>query len=382
MIARTHDIEKLRALIAAFPVTAILGARQCGKTTLAKQLGADHAFDLENPQDATRLENPKIALESLHGLILIDEIQRVPDLFPVLRYLVDNNPRQKYLILGSASGQLAKRSSESLAGRIAFHRLGGLGIDDVGPGNASSLWMRGGFPRSYLAGSARESALWRESFISTFLERDIPQLGISIPARTLRRFWIMLAHYHGQFLNYAELGRSFGISDMTVRRYLEILEGTFMVRVLSPWHNNTKKRLVRSPKIYIADSGLFHSLMSIDTREQLLSHPKLGASWEGFALEAVARKIGKNDHEVFFWATHASAELDLFFRHGGRNFGVEIKYEDSPRITKSMHVAIRDLDLDHLFVVHPGKESYMLAENVSVVPISDLGELSRRLGVD
>lgn len=379
MIARNQDLDNLKSLLRTFPVTAILGARQCGKTTLARQLGADHFFDLENPAVLSRFENPKLALDGLEGLIAIDEIQRAPELFPLLRYLVDNRPAQRYVILGSASRDLIQQASESLAGRIAYYQLGGFRIDDLGANSIRRLWHRGGFPRSYLARSDRDSALWRESFIETFLERDVPQLGINIPARALRRFWTMLAHYHGQTLNHAEIGRSFGVSDMTVRRYVDILQGTFMVRILSPWHNNTSKRLVRSPKIYIADSGLFHSLLAVDTMDQLLSHPKLGASFEGFALDAVLSAIGKRDHQVYFWGTHAKAELDIFFQHSGKSWGVEIKYEDAPRITKSMRVALDDLALEHLFVVYPGKERYPLADNISVLPLADLDALRSRL---
>ncbi|MBM4083585.1 MAG: ATP-binding protein, partial [Planctomycetes bacterium] len=263
LIRRAADERELARLIRLFPVTAILGPRQCGKTTLARGLKADHFFDLENPKDAAKLVQPQLALEDLRGIIVIDEFQRLPELFPLLRHLVDTRPAQKYVILGSASRDLVRQSSETLAGRIGFFHLGGFRLDDVGSENLRTLWLRGGLPRSYLAPSHAESHLWRENYVATFLERDIPQLGISIPAPTLRRFWVMLSHYHGQTLNYSELARSFGISDMTVRRYVDVLAGTFMVRLLPPWHVNISKRLVKSPKLYLRDSGLFHCLMSI-----------------------------------------------------------------------------------------------------------------------
>lgn len=369
-IERKKDFKEMQKLIRSFPVVAVLGARQCGKTTLVRTLPYKHYFDLENPRDIARLEQPQLALEGLKGTIVIDEIQRIPELFPLLRYLVDKKKGQKYIILGSASRDLLQQSSESLAGRIAYYRLGGLRSADVGLNNMEKLWFRGGMPRSFLAVSDEESDLWRESYISTFLERDIPQLGIQIPSRMLRRFWTMLCHYHGNVINYAELGRSFGISDMTVRRYCDILEGTYMVMVLQPWYANIGKRLVKRPKIYLRDSGLFHSLMSIDTPQQLHSHNKLGASWEGFALEHVSRVLGKEDHSLYFWSTHAGAELDLFWQSGGKNWGIEFKYIDAPRITKSMSMAVNDLNLERLWVVYPGNEQYSLADKIVAMPLS------------
>ena len=355
-----------------FPVVAIVGPRQCGKSTLARTFDAAHFFDLENPRDLARLEQPQLALEGLSGLIVIDEIQRAPDLFPLLRYLVDHHPEQQYLILGSASRDLLRQSSETLAGRIAYHELGGLGLHDLGPERWRDLWVRGGMPRSVLATSEAGSSLWRQQYIATFLERDIPQLGIQIPASTLRRFWTMICHYHGQILNHSELARSFGISDMTVRRYLEILEGTFMIRLLQPWHVNIGKRLVKRPKLYLRDSGLFHSLLSIDSFPQLATHNKLGASWEGFALETAIRAIGKRSEEFSFWATHSGAEVDLFWQHAGRNLAVEVKYADAPRLTPSMKSALDDLELDHLWVLYPGDRSYPLGENITVLPLEQL----------
>ena len=374
LIDRKTDRATLTKLMSVFPVTAILGPRQCGKTTLARKLAADSYFDLENPQDLARLEQPQLALEDLTGLIVIDEIQRQPDLFPLLRYLVDQGKNRKFVILGSASRDLIHQSSESLAGRIAYFQLGGFRLSDIDPGAIGALWQRGGLPRSFLAASDNESLLWRNQYVTTFLERDIPQLGITIPARTLRRFWTMLSHYHGQLLNYSELGRSFGVSDMTVRKYCDILEGTFMVRILQPWSINIGKRLVKRPKLYLRDSGLFHALLSIETPDQLHASPRLGASWEGFALDCVCRTLDKEDGGLYFWHTHAGAELDLFWQSGGRNWGVEFKYEDAPRLTRSMKAALEDLELERLWVVYPGKAAYRLTEKAQVLPLTDIRE--------
>jgi hypothetical protein len=371
LIDRKTDRATLTKLLSVFPVTAILGPRQCGKTTLARTLAADSYFDLENPQDLARLEQPQLALEDLTGLIVIDEIQRLPNLFPLLRYLVDQGKKRKFVVLGSASRDLIRQSSESLAGRIAYFQLGGFRLSDIDPGNVKALWQRGGLPRSFLAASDNESLLWRNQYVSTFLERDIPQLGITIPARTLRRFWTMLSHYHGQILNYSELSRSFGVSDMTVRKYCDILEGTFMVRILQPWSVNIGKRLVKRPKIYLRDSGLFHALLSIETPEQLHNSPRLGASWEGFALDCVCRTLDREDGGLYFWHTHAGAALDLFWQAEGRNWGVEFKYEDAPRLTRSMKTAVEDLELERLWVVYPGKAAYRLTEKVEVLPLAD-----------
>ncbi len=367
MIKRSIDENKIRALMEQFPVTAIIGARQTGKTTLARQFNADYYFDLENPRDLAQLENPLLTLEDLSGLIVIDEIQRKADIFPLLRYLTDNNPKQKYLILGSASRDLIQQSSESLAGRIAYYKLEGFRPNDIGLENWKKLWLRGGLPPSYLAEDDGKSFLWRQQYVTTFLERDIPQLGIHIPARTLRRFWIMLSHYHGQMLNYSEISRAFGISDMTVRKYVKILEGTFMVKTLWPWHTNVKKRLVKRPKLYFNDSGLLHALLSLETMDQLLTHPKLGASWEGFALNNLCRVLDKDENEYFFWATHSGAEVDLFWQDGGKSYGAEFKYADAPVLTKSMKIAVNDLGLTHLFVIYPGKSDYKISDKVSAI---------------
>lgn len=372
MIPRTTDIDNIKKFLTMFRITAILGARQCGKTTISKEFNARYYFDLENPRDIARLETPQLALEDLTGLIAIDEVQRRPDLFPLIRYLVDTKPEQTYLLLGSASPQLLKQSSESLAGRIGYYRLGGLRLSDVAAGDFKKLWLRGSFPRSYTARSDEESWLWRENFITTFLEKDVPQLGIQIPAYTLQRFWRMLCHYHGQVINFSELGRSFGISDTTVKKYIDILESTFMIRILSPWYVNVGKRLVKSPKIYLKDSGIFHTLMGIETMEQLTAHNKLGASWEGFALECISRSIGKRDEEMYFWSTHSGAEIDLFWQQDGKNWGIEFKYMDAPRLSKSMPIALQDLELEHLWVVYPGNESYKLSQNITVLPLKQI----------
>ncbi len=373
MVERNQDVQAVAKLIATFPVTAILGPRQCGKTTLARSFKADHLFDLENPRDAARLDQPQLALENLTGLIVIDEIQRMPDIFPLLRFLVDRGENQKFLILGSASRDLIQQSSETLAGRIAYYQLGGFRLSDIGSKKMTALWLRGGLPRSFLAETDEGSLVWRRQYISTFLERDIPQLGITIPARTLRRFWTMLSHYHGQILNYSELGRSFGVSDMTVRRYCEILEGAFMIRLLQPWAVNIGKRIVRRPKLFLLDSGLFHALMSVETMIQLQSTPKLGASWEGFALESICRILNREEQEIYFWRTHSGSELDLLWQWGGMNWGVEFKYQDAPRLTRSMKAAMEDLTLAGLWVIYPGRTSYRLAEKILVLPLCDIG---------
>jgi len=372
IIQRKQDVTEIKCLMKLFPVTAILGPRQSGKTFLANRMRYNHYFDLENPQDVTRLENPQITLEDLTGLIVIDEIQHHKDLFKLMRYLVDKNPKQKYLILGSASGNLMKQSSESLVGRIGYYSLGGFSISDIGANNIKKLWLRGGLPRSFLSRNDNESFLWLSNYISTFLERDIPQFGITIPSYTLRKFWLMLSHYHGAILNYSELARSFGVSDMTVRKYIDILEHTFMMRILQPWYANIGKRLVKSPKIYIRDSGILHSLLSIQNFNQLAVHNKVGASWEGFALECISKSLNKKNEELFFWNTHNGAELDLFWQNKGKNWGIEFKYSDAPKITRSIHLAINDLKLSHLWIVYPGKQYYKLSAKVTIIPLSKI----------
>ena len=373
-LPRPRELEAVRAGLRRAPVTALLGPRQCGKTTLARLLQAEHFLDLEDPRSLARLDEPQTALENLTGTVVIDEVQRKPDLFPLLRVLADRQQATRYLLLGSASPDLVKEVSESLAGRVAYHDLGPLTVDETGVREWRRLWLRGGFPRSYLADDDAASALWREDFIRSHLERDVPALGISIPAETLRRFWVMVSHYHGQVLNLSELGRSFGVSDHTIRRYLEILSGTFMIRLLPPWHADVGKRLVKAPKLYIRDSGLFHALHTIATPLQLESHPKFGASWEGFAMEQAIRLMGVN--HPHFWRTHTGAELDLVWQARGALWGMEFKYQDAPGMTRSIRAVLRDLPLRHLWIAYPGPERYRLDEAVSVVPLADLADVA------
>lgn len=378
MIDRERDLRTLRGLLQRHPVVGIVGSRQVGKTTLARVMvnrtkGPCTYLDLENPQHLARLGDPLLALQDLRGLVVIDEVQRHPDLFPVLRVLVDR-PRSKtrFLILGSASPALLRQSSESLAGRIIYHELGGLALDEVGSDRGDRLWLRGGLPRAYLARSNRTSAEWRRGFVRTFLERDLPQLGVTIRATTLRRFWAMLAHYHGQTWNAAEFGRAFGVADTTVRNYLDLLTSALVLRQLPPWHENISKRQVKSPKVYIADSGLLHTLLNLTTPADLDVHPKVGASWEGFVLAQVARQLGARADECYFWATHAGAELDLLVVRGRTRLGFEIKRTSSPRITPSMRSAVSDLGLRRLDAIHAGEQSFPLAGKVRAVAFSRL----------
>lgn len=375
-LERKKDYEEIKRLLAIFPVTAILGPRQVGKTTLAKAFHPDHLFDLENPRDLVMLENPQLALEGLNGLIMIDEVQRMPGLFPLLRYLVDHRPDQRYLLLGSASSNLRQQSGESLAGRIGYHYLSGFNVTDTGTEHMDSLWLRGGFPRSFLSATDEDSMLWRMNFITTFLERDLALLGENIPSSVMYRFWVMLSHYHGQMLNYSELGRSFGISDKKAKHYISLLEDTFMVRLLMPWHVNIGKRLIKTPKLYLRDSGVFHALQSIRSSFDLKSHPKLGASWEGFALEELVAALSKRDNEVFFYGSHGGVELDLYWQDRGRHFGAEFKYQDAPRTAKSMHQAIEDLSLEHLWVIYPGDRMYSLTKRITVLPLRKMEKIA------
>lgn len=374
MIERTAYADEVRRKLKANPIVAILGPRQVGKTTLAQAIArgrSHHFFDLEDPVSAARLAQPQTTLAPLRGLVIIDEVQRQPELFALLRVLADRRPvRARFLILGSASPQLARGVSETLAGRVAFVDLAGFDLSEVKSTAFRKLWWRGGFPRSYLAPSDRASAEWRQDFIRTFLERDIPQLGLNIPAATLRRFWTMTAHFHGQIWNAADLARSLGASEPTARRYLDILSSTFMVRQMPPWFENLGKRQVKSPKVYVRDSGLLHALLALDNFAALEGHPRLGASWEGFALAEVLRHTG--DRDAYFWGTHAGAELDLMVTLRGQRVGFEFKYGDAPVMTKSMHIALQDLKLKRLFVVYPGKKFYPLDDSVEVVSVQDL----------
>lgn len=375
---RRRHLDDLARLLDRFPVVGLLGARQVGKTTLARDFAARRGqpatfFDLEDAADLARLAEPILALRELNGLIVIDEVQRRPELFPALRVLADRpGAAARFLVLGSASPDLLKQTSESLAGRIAYHELEGFSLDEVGMGARDRLWVRGGFPRSFLADSDEASAEWRRAFIRTFLERDLPQLGVTIPAETLRRFWTMLAHYHGQVWNGAEIARAFGIALTTVRRYLDLLTAALMLRQLQPWHANIAKRQVRSPKIYLTDSGLLHTLLGLDTLRDLEGHPKVGASWEGFALGEILVRLGARPEESFFWATHGGAELDLLVVRGNRRLGFECKRTSAPRLSPSIRSALADLALDRLDVVHAGDHTYPLADRVRALALSRL----------
>lgn len=381
MLQRPYYLNRLQTAISRSPVTALLGPRQCGKTTLARQLAADQIatfFDIESVPDQRRLQNPELVLGSLTGLVVLDEIQEKPDLIQVLRILVDRPENQaRFLILGSASPTIIKSASETLAGRLEFVELQGFDLSETGAEKQDSLWLRGGFPRSFLAGSEIDSLAWREGFIRTFLERDIPQLGINIPTAAMRRFWTMLAHYHGQTWNAAEISRSMGLSDKTVRSYLDILTGTFMIRQLQPWFENLGKRQVKSPKIYFRDTGLLHSLLDISDKHSLLGHPRCGASWEGFALEQVLQILRPN--QAYFWGTNAGAELDLVFPFNGKRYGVEFKFNEAPSLTASMRISVSDLALDHLWIVYPGNEIYPVEKNITTLPLRYLESIRLQL---
>ena len=378
MVPRPELLERIERAFQVTPIVTLLGPRQCGKTTIARMIAQKNGaamFDLEDQADNTALANPKLALSGKRGLIIIDEIQHRPELFPALRVLVDRPDNSaRFLLLGSASPMLVRGVSETLAGRTSFVDMAGFTLEEVGSSEWRQLWLRGGFPRSWLADSDALSFEWKKAFIRTFLERDIPQLGISIPAAALSRFWTMIAHSHGQIWNGSALSRSFGVSEKTVKRYLEILEGTFLLRTLPPWHDNLGKRLVKSPKVYIRDSGILHALLGIDTMDALLSHPIAGASWEGFALESVRARFP--EAQAFFYATHGGAELDLLLIDHDRRYGFEMKLNEAPKLTRSMMVSIEDLKLDGLFVIYPGARQYPLSERTSAVPISLLEEYS------
>ncbi len=377
-ITRTKELETLQGLVSRHPVVGIVGARQVGKTTLARHFANRSGmpvsyFDLENPEDVARLSDPMLTLKEAKGLVVIDEVQRSPEIFPVLRVLVDRIvPEVKFLVLGSASPELLRQSSETLAGRIVYHELRGFAVDEVGMENYQRLWFRGGFPRSYLAQSDIESHEWRRGFVRIFLERDLPQLGIMIRSITLHRFWTMLAHYHGQTWKASEFARSFGVSDHTVRNYLDILTSTLVIRQLLPWHENISKRQVKAPKIYIADSGLLHTLLNLQSLSDLEYHPKVGASWEGFVQEQVIRWLGAHPEECYFWATHSGAELDLLIVRGNRRIGIEIKRTSSPTVTPSMHNALSDLKLDQLYVLHAGEHTFPLSKRIKAVAFTNL----------
>ena len=381
MTPRDNYMRQIETALRRSPVTALLGPRQCGKTTLARLFGdrlSATYFDLESERDVRRLANPELVLGELRGLVVLDEIQRLPALFNVLRVLADRpDADARFLILGSASPDLVRGVSESLAGRVEFVELAGFDLSETGVERWRRLWLRGGSPRSYLAESDADSTAWRDGFLRTFLERDIPQLGIATPAAAMRRFWTMLAHWHGQTWNATELGRAMSATDKTMRRYLDLLTGTFMVRQLQPWFQNVAKRQVKAPKVYVRDLGVLHTLLDIPNEAALLSHPKVGASWEGFVIEQVLRAL--QPANAWFWAAHGGGELDLLVTIEGRRIGFEVKFNEAPTVTRAMHNVVDTLQLKHLFVVCPTPHAYPVAERVSVLPVTQVVDLPARL---
>ena len=378
MISRASYQAAVERALGRSPICALLGPRQCGKTTLAQAVTTSrpsHYFDLESPRDQLRLQNPESALAALTGLVVLDEVQVQPDLFPILRVLADRKDREAvFLILGSASPELIQKSAESLAGRIEFIDLHGFDLTEVGSERSQDLWTRGGFPRSFLAESDADSLAWREGFVRTFLERDLPQFGVRVAAPMMRRFWTMLAHSHGQLWNASQLGRSMGLADKTVKRYLEDLTQTYMIRQLQPWFENLSKRQVKSPKIYLRDSGVLHHLLHLESYDVLSAHPQVGASWEGFAIEQILRRAA--GAEAYFWATQSGAELDLLLFENGKRIGYEFKYSEKPKISRSMRVALADLNLDVLRIVSPGTVRVQLEARIEVVGLQSLLEAS------
>jgi uncharacterized protein len=372
MIERSELLEEVNTALKRNRVVALIGARQCGKTTLAREIvspDSPNYFDLENPVSLARLDEPMTALQDLRGVVVIDEVQRRPDLFPILRVLVDREPLPaRFLILGSASPALLRQSSESLAGRITIITMSGFSLEEVGIENQSKHWQRGGFPRSYLADSDNESFEWRRDFVLTFLERDVPQFGVQIPSTSLFRFWSVLVHYHGQIWNMAETARTLNIGETTARRYMDLLQDLFMVRQLPPWYANLSKRQVKSPKLYFRDSGLLHYLLGIKSEGELVLHPRMGASWEGYVIEEIIKSTPPD--EVYFWSTYSGAELDLLLIKDQQRIGVECKRLDAPRLTVSMRIAMQDLELEKLIVVYPGSQPYSLSEGINVVPLA------------
>ena len=376
-VPRPEYVAAVKRALGRAPVTALLGPRQAGKTTLARAIARErtqcHYFDLEDPGDLQALEQAQTVLGGLRGLVVIDEVQRRPELFPVLRVLADRPPAAaRFLVLGSASPELLRQSSESLAGRIEFVELHGFGLNETGLPSWRRLWLRGGFPRSFLAASDRDAFDWLANFARTYLEHDLPQLGLSLPPLLLNRFWTMVAHYHGQTWNSSEVGRSLGISDQTTRRYLDVLSAAYLVRQLPPWFENVAKRQVKAPKVYVRDSGLLHRLLDIVAAKNLFAHPKAGASWEGWVIEYILRRCG--DRQGFFWATHGGAELDLLVVRGQQRYGFEIKLSDAPAVTKSMQIALSDLQLAALAVVYPGRRRVTLDRRIELVPLTELDE--------
>ncbi len=376
MIERTDLLAALKKALSRSRVVVLTGPRQCGKTTIARQfLDATSAnyFDLEDPADLERLTEPMTALGPLEGLIVIDEVQRRPDLFPILRVLADRrDATARFLILGSASGDLLRQTSESLAGRTERVTIGGFSLRELGANAEEKLWLRGGLPLSYLARSEIDSGAWRKSLIQSLLERDFPQWGVRVPAVALLRFWTMLAHYHGQTWNAAEPARAMGVSESTARRYLDLLTDALMIRQLHPYHANVGKRQVKAPKIYVRDTGLLHQLLGIGTHKELLNHPKVGASWEGFVIEQLL--MAEPHDEAFFWSTHQGAEIDLILRRGGKLLGVECKRTDTPRTTQSVRIAMEDIGLSRVAILYPGTKRFTIAEKVEAVPIHTLAK--------
>ncbi|MDZ4178758.1 MAG: ATP-binding protein [Coriobacteriia bacterium] len=374
MIGRPDILDSIQTALLRAPVVVLSGPRQCGKTTLARQLlsrDSVNYFDLEDPTSLARLDEPMTALGPLEGLVVIDEVQRRPDLFPILRVLVDREQSSaRFLILGSASGELERQSSESLAGRIERIEIGGFSLREVGADEMDRLWYRGGFPRSFLAADDEDSSVWRDQFIQTLLERDMPQWGVTVPATALRRLWTIVAHYHGQTWNAAEAARTLDVSQPTIRRYLDLLTDAQVVRQLQPHYANLKTRQVKSPKVYVRDSGLLHRLLGINTERALVEHPKVGASWEGFALEQVLASERYDD--ATFWATHQGAEIDVLLHRNGARFGVECKRTDAPKLTPSIRIALQDLALERVAILYPGTRRYPLAKNVEAVPLREL----------
>jgi predicted AAA+ superfamily ATPase len=375
---RSHHVAAIRRLLQTSPVVAILGARQVGKTTLAREVvrGMNaHVFDLENPLDLRALDEPMTTLGELSGVVVIDEIQRHPNLFPILRVLADR-PRKpaRFLVLGSAAPELLRQSAESLAGRIAFYDLPGFMLAEVGDAKLDRLWWRGQFPRAFLAKTDADALRWRRDFIRTFLAQDVAQLGVNAAPAMMERFWAMLAHHHGQLWNSSELARAFGLSHSTVQKYLDTLVGTFVMTRLQPYFVNIAKRLVRSPKIYVADSGVLHTLLDLQSARDLARHPKVGASFEGFVIAQLAAHLGARPEQCFFWATHSGAELDLLVVRGNRRHGFEIKRTDAPTVTKSMHSAMAALELRELTVIHSGLRTFQLADNIRAVAAARMRE--------
>ena len=381
MVERSVFLQRLATATTRSPITALLGPRQCGKTTLARRFAAERGavfFDLESEPDVRRLANPELVLGDLDGLVVLDEIQRLPRLFSTLRVLVDRpGARVRFLLLGSASPDVVRGVSESLAGRVEFVELTGFDLAEVGAGAWRTLWSRGGLPRSFLAASDDDSLAWRDGFVRTFLERDIPQLGITMPAAAMRRFWTMLAHWHGQTWNASELGRSIAVSDKTVRGYLDLLTGTYMVRQLQPWFANVAKRQVKAPKIYFRDTGLLHALLSLPDTAALLGHPRVGASWEGFVIEQILGALGRP--EAWFWAAHGGGELDLLVVERGRRIGFEVKFNEAPSVTRSMRAVTETLALEHLFVVCPTPAAYPADDRITVLPATEAVDLRARI---